>query len=356
MAKARGKSMSTKRKREKPIKGLVFDTAVIGYLLIVALVAVIQPNEDALMQLGRNSVIALVALAGGAVLSVLLMKMKVATLGQFIFEPQHEKMMRPPTTWYRTFWGWQLFVTFVVTFIMGIAITEFSFYELFDESGFLGAKRIFSALLTPEFSILPRGVLAIIETIYIAFMATVIAIPVAFLLAFFAAKNIMSGSPLTLTIYFLLRTFLNITRSIEPLIWAIIFSVWVGIGPFAGMLALMFHSVASLTKQYSELIESADDGPIEGITATGANSMQVVWYAIVPQVVLPYIAFTIYRWDINVRMATVIDLVGGGGIGTLLIQYQGQALWHEVGTLALLIVIIVWTMDTASAYLREALK
>src|SRR5690606_7818811 len=121
----------------------------------------------------------------------------------------------------------------------------------------------------------------------------------------------------------------------------IIFSVWVGIGPFAGMLALMFHSVASLTKQYSELIESASEGPIEGIRATGANSTQVVWFAIVPQVILPYIAFTIYRWDINVRMATVIGLVGGGGIGTLLIQYQGQALWNEVGTLALLIVIVV---------------
>src|SRR5690606_582695 len=101
------------------------------------------------------------------------------------------------------------------------------------------------------------------------------------------------------------RTFLNITRSIEPLIWAIIFSVWVGIGPFAGMLALMFHSVASLTKQYSEMIESVDEGPIEGIAATGASFTQVVWFAIVPQIILPYISFTIYRWDINVRMATI---------------------------------------------------
>ena len=155
---------------------------------------------------------------------------------------------------------------------------------------------------------------------------------------------------------YLLRAFLNIVRSIEPLIWAIVFTVWVGIGPFAGMLALMIHSMASLAKQYSEFIECVEDGPLEGIQSTGASRVQVVRFAVVPQIILPYISFTIYRWDINVRMATIIGLVGGGGIGTMLIQYQGQALWREVGTLAILIVIAVWVMDTASAYIREAIK
>lgn len=348
--------MSTKARSGMYSKGLIFDTITLGYLFVVAIAAVTTPTEEQLLLLGQNTIIVLVCLAAALILSVVLSKMKIATLGQYIFEPAHEKMMRPPKSWYATFWGWEFLITFAVTFVVGIYMTNFSFYEILDESGFLGAQRIFSALLNPEWGVLPRGILAIIETIYIAFMATIIAIPVAFLLAFFAAKNIMGGNTLGFVIYMTLRTLLNITRSIEPLIWAIIFSVWVGIGPFAGMLALMIHTVSSLTKQYSELIESADEGPIEGITATGANSIQIVWYAIVPQVILPYIAFTIYRWDINVRMATVIGLVGGGGIGTLLIQYQGQALWNEVGTLALLIVIIVWGMDTASAYLREALK
>lgn len=348
--------MSTKLTKGQYVKGLIFDTVIFAYLFIVALVAIFQPSEDALLNMSRNGLISLACLAAGFALSIVFIKTSVLTLGQYIFEPQHMKMNRDPKAWYASLWGWELLIAFVITFIVGVNLTNFSFNEVLDESGFLGAKRIFSALLDPEWSVLPRGILAIIETIYIAFMATIIAIPIAFLLAFFAAKNIMGKSKVGFTVYILLRTFLNITRSIEPLIWAIIFSVWVGIGPFAGMLALMFHSVASLAKQYSELIESADEGPIEGITATGANSIQVVWYAIVPQVILPYIAFTIYRWDINVRMATVIGLVGGGGIGTLLIQYQGQALWNEVGTLALLIVIIVWTMDTVSAYLREALK
>lgn len=266
------------------------------------------------------------------------------------------KLRREPDSWLTTFWGLQLLITFLITFIVGIRVTQFSFYELFDEDGFLGAQRIFGALATPEWSILPKGILAIVETIFMAFMSTTLAIPVAFLLAFFCAKNVMGGYPVSFGIYMLLRAALNITRSIEPLIWAIIFSVWVGIGPFAGMLALLFHSVASLTKQYSEIIESVDTGPIDGIAATGATKTQVIWFGIVPQIILPYISFTIYRWDINVRMATIIGLVGGGGIGTLFIQYQGQALWNEVGTLALLIVIVVWSLDTASAYIREALK
>jgi len=115
-------------------------------------------------------------------------------------------------------------------------------------------------------------------------------------------------------------------------------------------------SVSSLVKQYSEIIECVEDGPVEGVLATGASQLQVIWFAVVPQVVLPFISFTIFRWDINVRMATIIGLVGGGGIGNLLIQYQGQALWREVGTLAFLIVAVVWLMDIASTYIREAIK
>jgi phosphonate transport system permease protein len=178
---------------------------------------------------------------------------------------------------------------------------------------------------------------------------------VAFILAFFAAKNLMRSRS-ALVVYTMLRLALNLSRSIEPLVWALIFTVWVGVGPFAGMLALFLHSVASLIKYYSEVIEGISEGPLDAIRSTGANSIQIVWFGIVPQIVLPYIAMTLYRWDTNVRMATVIGLVGGGGIGTLLITYQGQAMWREVGCIILVIAVIVWLMDTASALIREALK
>lgn len=338
-------------------KSLVFDSILFAYLFLVALVVVFAPTtEEQLANMGLHTLIALGTLIAGFAFTLMLNRMGIITLGLSVFEPKHDKLKREPKTWFKTFWGLQFILTFLVTFVLGVILTRFSFYELFDSAGYAGAARIFSALTTPNWEVLPAGILAVIETIFMAFMATMLAIPVAFFMAFFCAKNIMGKNSLNMSIYFALRTLLNVTRSIEPLIWAIIFSVWVGIGPFAGMLALMLHSVASLAKQYSEIIESVDNGPIEGIVATGANSVQAIWFGIVPQVVLPYISFTIYRWDINVRMATVIGLVGGGGIGTLLIQYQGQALWNEVGTLALLIVVVVWSLDTASAYIREALK
>lgn len=243
-----------------------------------------------------------------------------------------------------------------LTFLTGFYVSEVSVKEFFSENGLEGAKRIFTALLHPNWSIFEQGLFAAIETIYMAFIATAVAIPIAFLLGFFAARNLMNSNPIAFFCYSSLRAVLNVSRSIEPLVWAIIFSVWVGIGPFSGMLALCLHSIASLTKQYSEQIESIDDGPIEAITATGAHPIQIVWFGVVPQIVLPYLSYTIYRWDINVRMATVIGLVGGGGIGNLLMQYQGQARWSEVGMLVIIIAAIVWTMDWASSKLREALK
>lgn len=290
-----------------------------------------------------------------AAMSILFYKLKISTLGDYLFSNSSRKQIIAEKGFFLSFYGIHLTLTFIATFILSISVTEASIYELTDPDGFDGAIKLFSGLLNANLSLLPMAIVEVIETIFIAFLATVIAIPVAFVLSFLCAKNIMVH-PAAFAFYVFMRTSLNITRSVEPLIWAIIFTVWVGIGPFAGMLALLIHSVASLAKQYSEIVEGVSEGPIEGIKSTGANAIQTVWFAVVPQVVLPYIAFTIYRWDINVRMATIIGLVGGGGIGTMLMQYQGQAMWPEVGCIILVIAVVVWVMDTASAYIREALK
>ena len=196
---------------------------------------------------------------------------------------------------------------------------------------------------------------ALAETIFLALLATVFAIPFAFVLSFLAARNLMPRTWLGNIVYILIRTVATIFRSIEAIVWAIIFSVWVGIGPFAGMLALMVHSVASLTKLYSEQIENIDSGPVEAIKATGASTLQTWIYAVIPQIISPYLAFTIYRWDINVRMATIVGFVGGGGIGLLLLQQQQLLRWHNVGLLIWLIAFVVWVMDMTSAKVREKL-
>lgn len=343
-------------------KRLIFDATIFAYLFVAlfaganALFPMADLSEEWLKaNMGQMVLITFILAGVGAAISFFLNHIRMYTLGEVLFAPPHIKVMITEKSFWSSFWGWQLAIAFVVTLVSGIKLTEFSLAEVLDPAGFEGAIRLFSGLMTPNFEILPQAILKIIETIYIAFLATVIAIPIAFILSFVCAKNIMTH-PVAFTIYGILRTVLNITRSVEPLIWAIIFSVWVGIGPFAGMLALMIHSIASLAKQYSEIVESVNEGPIEGIQSTGANAVQVIWFAIVPQVLLPYIAFTIYRWDINVRMATIIGLVGGGGIGTMLIKYQGQAMWHEVGCIIIVIAAVVWLMDTASAYIREAIK
>lgn len=192
-----------------------------------------------------------------------------------------------------------------------------------------------------------------IETIFIGMMATFFGIILALPVSFLAARNLMSANPFTLGIYYLTRGVLNIIRSIEPLIWAIIFIIVVGLGPWAGILALTLHSIAALGKLYSEAIESIDPGPIEAVQATGANWFQVIMYAVVPQVIPPFVSFTIYRWDINIRMSTVIGLVGGGGIGFLLTQWIRNLDYKAAGIAVWFIAITVTILDYVSAEIRE---
>lgn len=192
-----------------------------------------------------------------------------------------------------------------------------------------------------------------IETIFLGMMATFFGIILAVPFSFLAARNLMSASWITMAIYFINRTLLNIVRSIEPLIWAVIAVVVVGLGPFAGILALTLHTIAALGKLYSEAIESIDTGPIEAIQATGANWIQTVIYAVIPQIIPPFVSFTIYRWDINVRMSTVIGLVGGGGIGFLLIQWIRLLDYRSAGMAVWFITITVAVLDYVSAEIRE---
>jgi phosphonate transport system permease protein len=201
-----------------------------------------------------------------------------------------------------------------------------------------------------------QAVSKLVESVYLAFIATFFSVPIAFFLSFFAARNLTRHSKAARVLYMVVRAYMNISRSIEPLIWAILFSVWIGIGPFSGMLALMVHTVSSLVKQYSEAAENVEQGPIDALESTGANRIATLWFGVVPQIFIPYLSFTLYRWDINVRMATVIGLVGGGGIGSILIQEQMLARWTQVGSLAFLIFLVVWIMDFLSARIREAIQ
>ena len=209
------------------------------------------------------------------------------------------------------------------------------------------------AQLSDEFKL---AVEKMIETIIIGMMATLFGVILSIPVSFLAARNLMSQNFITKAIYYFVRTILNVIRSIEPLIWAIIATIIVGLGPFAGIIALTVHSIAALAKLYSEAIESIDTGPIEAIQATGANWLQTIVYAVIPQIIPPFVSFTIYRWDINIRMSTVIGFVGGGGIGFLLQQWIRLLDYRSAGIAVWFIAITVMILDYVSAEIRERYK
>jgi phosphonate transport system permease protein len=193
------------------------------------------------------------------------------------------------------------------------------------------------------------------ETILLALMGTVFGVLLALPLSFLGARNLMAGSAVGQAIYSFVRLVFTISRSIEVLIVGVIMVVIVGIGSYAGVLALVVHTVGSIGKLYADAIEGIEPGPVEAITATGANRMQTVLFGVIPQIVPAFLAVTIYWWDHNVRMSTVLGLVGAGGIGFLLVQYINLLQYNQAATVLWMIVIVVLAMDYASGFIRSRL-
>lgn len=195
----------------------------------------------------------------------------------------------------------------------------------------------------------------IVETIFMGLMATTFACIVAVPASFFGARNIMGRGPIGTAFYYVARTIFNLMRSIEALVMAVMFAIWLGFGPFAGVMAMTVVTVASLSKLFSEAIESIDQGPIEAAVAAGANRLQAIVYAVIPQIVPPFIAFAIYHWDINVRISTIIGFVGGGGIGLQLQTWINQLAYNKAGTAVWAIVIVIIVLDNVSSQVRKRL-
>jgi phosphonate transport system permease protein len=194
-----------------------------------------------------------------------------------------------------------------------------------------------------------------VETIFLGIIATVFSVIVAVPLSFLGARNIMQGNPITMGIYTVVRLIFTIVRSIDVLIVVIVMAILFGIGSAAGVFGLAFHNIGVLGKLYSEAIEGIDAGPIEAITATGANRFQVIWTAVLPQIINPYISFTVYRLDANVRLAPILGYVGGGGIGIMLFQSINLFKYGAAGLIIFMIIVTVAIMDFLSAQLRRRL-
>ncbi|MCF7890137.1 phosphonate ABC transporter, permease protein PhnE [Candidatus Bipolaricaulota bacterium] len=244
-------------------------------------------------------------------------------------------------------------VLFAVAFLVALNRINLDLSLLIEN--FPSTLKLWSAFAKPDWSVFGEGVILLIKTLYMAFMATALALPFAIVLSFLGAKNLMN-SPVAKAIYTAVRGLASVIRSIQPIIWAIIFVVWVRTGPFPGVLALWIHSVADMTKLFSERVESIDVGPMEAIRATGAGKLLVLAYGVIPQIINPYLSFTLYRLDINVRMATIIGIVGGGGIGMRLYSYINKWNFPKAVVLTMLIVLMVWGIDYLSSRLRERIE
>ena len=266
-----------------------------------------------------------------------------------------------------TQWGVVAVALLALTIFMGSIIIDANIGVLVRRTD--QARRVFLDIVRPDFThfTTPDPVFyqraypqmfsivnLMVLTVLMALAATLLGGVFAFPLSFLGARNLMCQSRLGWGVFTLVRGFFNLFRSIETLIWVVVFAVWIGYGnPFTGVMALVIHTIAALGKLYSEQVESIDSGPIEAILASGGSRLQVIRFAVIPQIIPSFLAFTLYRWDINVRMATIIALVGGGGIGDLLFYYRRSGDWSQVGAVALAMVVVVWTLDYVSGRVRE---
>lgn len=199
----------------------------------------------------------------------------------------------------------------------------------------------------PEGEDLLRGLL---ETFAIAFLGTAISAVLCIPFAFLSARNI-SNRFLSEVSKFLL----SLIRVFPEIIMALLFIKAVGPGAFAGVLAVGIHSIGMLGKLFAEDMENLDMGPTEALTATGANKTKTLMFAIVPQVLPAFISFVLYRFEINLRSASILGLIGAGGIGTpLIFALQGRT-WDRVGIILIGIVLMVIIVDTVSGMIRKKL-
>ncbi|UWQ43418.1 phosphonate ABC transporter, permease protein PhnE [Leisingera aquaemixtae] len=208
---------------------------------------------------------------------------------------------------------------------------------------------LFGRMMPPDPSNLPSILEAIWQTVNIATLATMIAVVVSLPVAYIAAQNTTPNRAALWVGRFILVS----SRSVNTIIWALLFVAIFGPGIVAGIAAIMFRSIGFLGKLLGEAIEEIDRKPVEALEAVGASQFKIVLYAIVPQVMPAFFAVAILRWDINLRESTVLGLVGAGGIGMILQGAIDTFNWPEVSMVLLTILALVVFGEVVSTYLRK---
>jgi phosphonate transport system permease protein len=225
-------------------------------------------------------------------------------------------------------------------------------------------------LFPPDLSapVLREALKGTLETFAISLMGTLLAVLIAGATVFFASRNLIYSGLLyelepksgwkrllRMAPYLAAKGLLNLLRTVPEMVWALIFVFLVGLGPFPGVLALGVHTGGVLGKLFGEVLEDVDAQPIEALQATGANRLQILFYGILPQVLPQFVSYTLYRWEVNIRVAAVLGLVGAGGLGQRIHIAISLFLENQLLTLIIAIYILVTIVDYLSAYLRRKL-
>ena len=210
---------------------------------------------------------------------------------------------------------------------------------------------ILRELLNPNWAFLPRTFEPLLETFAMAVVSAFIGCTLALPIVFFASR-VTAPNHITLTAT---RGILSVVRAIPDFLYALIFVAAVGIGPLAGVVALIFFNVGVVAKLLSETVDSVDTGPLEATNAAGGTRTQMVRWSVLPQVLPNYVAFSLYAFELNVRASTVIGVVGAGGIGTLLFTQYRFSAWENVSVIIIELFVIVFTIELISIRLRRRL-
>ncbi len=218
--------------------------------------------------------------------------------------------------------------------------------DLIRDAGNMGT--FLSDFFPPNFHEWEHYLQEIIVTLHIAIWGTLLAVVAAVPFGLLSASNISPP-----WIHQPVRRLMDAFRAINEMVFAMLFVVAVGLGPFAGVLALFVHTTGTLAKLFSEAVEAIDPQPVEGIRATGANVLEEICYGIIPQVMPLWISYTLYRFEANVRSASVVGMVGAGGVGVVLWEVIRGFEFAKTAAVLLMIVVTVSVLDMLSARVRK---
>lgn len=202
-----------------------------------------------------------------------------------------------------------------------------------------------------DLSLVPELLDPTIDTVLMATLASLLGLVLALPVAWLGAANI---TPLGKASYLLGRGLMTLSRSVHEIVWALIFVSAVGLGALAGVLAMAVRSIGFISKVIAEAIEDVQPGPIEAIRAVGGNKLQILLFAIVPQVVPVVLGTVIFEWDINIRRSTIMGLVGAGGLGLVLFRQLAMSNYGGVATVIVAVVLLIIIGEVVSHYARKA--